>query len=158
MPNEHPDYAKWFNRSLKLLTFRPRTVKEISDYLIKKKVPQDLITQIIDQLVSRKLLDDRAFADWFIENRITFRPRSARILSQELLQKGIARDVIADALQTQLTEDQELAGAIKMAQKKLRHLKNLPEKERNLKMKSFLWQKGYNSKIIEQTLQSLQVR
>lgn len=155
MPNEDPNYAKWFNRSLKLLTFRPRSVREITEYLQRKKVASSLISEIVTRLLERKLLDDLAFAEWFVENRVSFRPRSARILSGELAQKGIARDIIDQALESHMGKDQELAGAIKLAEKKLRTLKFLPEKAKVLKIKAFLWQKGYSREIAEKALKTV---
>lgn len=152
------EFPKWYNRSLKLLSFRPHSIKEVTDYLLKKKVAPPLISKVIAQLTERKLLDDRAFAGWFVESRIAFRPRSPRVLQGELAQKGIAREVINEVLETQLNTEVELAGALKLAQKKLRLIKNLPDRERLLKIKSYLWQKGYGSDVVEKTLENLKTR
>lgn len=156
MSNENSfDFTRWYDLSLKLLAFRPRSVKEISDYLQRKKVPPFLTTQVISQLTERKLLNDRVFAEWFVENRVTFRPRSTRVLQAELLQKGVSRELITEVLRTQFDADVEFAGALKTAQKKLRHLRHPDDQVKWLKLSRFLGQKGYDYALIGKVLTTL---
>lgn len=85
-------YAKILN----FLSFRPRTEKEVRDRLKKYELEdheqQDLV---IAKLRDKGYLDDLAFARWFIESRNAHRPRSPRMLAQELMSKGVNRDDIS---------------------------------------------------------------
>jgi regulatory protein len=88
-------YAKLLN----FLSFRPRTVKEVRDRLKKYEMTdKDEQESLIMRLKDRGYLDDIAFAKWFIESRNAHRPRSPRMLAQELMSKGVGRDDIASVI------------------------------------------------------------
>ena len=87
-----------YERSLRYLSYRPRSEQEMRRYLENKDVEPDVITQVIDRLRRMRLLDDAAFAEFWVENRESFRPRGAWALRGELRQKGVASEVIEEAL------------------------------------------------------------
>ncbi|MBN1266253.1 MAG: RecX family transcriptional regulator [Anaerolineales bacterium] len=80
------------------LSRRPRTEKEIREYLGRKQVPDEVVDSVIDRLKQLDYVNDASFAAQWIENRQTFRPRSSIALKYELQQKGVANDIIASAL------------------------------------------------------------
>ncbi len=87
-----------YERSLRYLSYRPRSEQEMRRYLENKDVEPDVISQVIDRLRRMRLLDDAAFAEFWVENRESFRPRGAWALRGELRQKGVASEVIEEAL------------------------------------------------------------
>ena len=92
--------------ALKFLSYRPRSRKEITDFLRKKTSDTTLIDQTISKLENLKLINDEEFAKWLIESRSRSRPRGFRLLKQELSQKGIQ----LDASHYSLDAEFELAG------------------------------------------------
>lgn len=82
--------------ALKYLSYRPRSRKEIIDFLRRKTSVTDLINQTLEKLEKLKLINDAAFAKWLIESRSRSRPRGLRLIKQELRQKGINIDVKID--------------------------------------------------------------
>lgn len=76
------------NTAIKLLAIRPRTVVEMR-HSLGRKFGADVAEQIVDELLSRHLLDDAEFAMTWCQNRERSRPRSAFLMRQELLQKGV---------------------------------------------------------------------
>ncbi len=153
---EIDEVKKWYERSLKLLSLRPRSISEIRKYLSRKQVPDALILQIIDRLTSAKLLDDYAFAVWFVENRQEFRPKATPVLKFELIRKGINREIIEEVLLRKLGSTGESAGAYKVAEKKWRILKGYNLQEKKRKLQEFLWRKGYGRDIVRSILEKLQ--
>jgi regulatory protein len=83
----NPDYQKLLARCLKLLSLRPRSRKEIEDYLAKKTSDSELTNLLINKLTDLKLIDDAAFTRWLIESRS--KSRGSRFIQQELKSKGI---------------------------------------------------------------------
>lgn len=83
------DYTTLIRGCFKLLSIRPRSQKEIIDYLRKKTTDENLINKVLEQLKSAKFLDDAEFAKWVIDSRSRTRPRGKRLLLQELKSKGI---------------------------------------------------------------------
>ncbi len=87
-----------FERALKFLSYRPRSVAEMQRYLAEKKFDAPVIEQALERLSQLELLDDEAFARYWLENRDSFKPRGCRALRYELRQKGIADVIIEDLL------------------------------------------------------------
>ena len=104
--------------ALRFLDYRPRSVDEIRRHLKGKGFESDTIDEVVERLADVGLLDDRAFARYWLENRADFRPRGERALRQELRQKGVPDDIIAEALAEGHTEDESAyRAAVAMARK-----------------------------------------
>ena len=82
-------------------------------HLQRKAFDEETIEQVLAYLNGLELLDDVAFAQYWVEQRETFRPRSRYALGQELRQKGISREIVAAALE----EVDETAAARRAAEK-----------------------------------------
>ena len=82
------------------LKFRPRTEKEVRDYLHKKAPKYDFTQDIIDATLVRlkelKFVDDKTFIEWYVRNKMEAKPRSVYLLKQELFKKGAPRQLIDD--------------------------------------------------------------
>jgi regulatory protein len=85
------------------------------------------------------LLDDEAFARYWVENRNQFRPRGSRALRAELRSKGVADDAIRQALED-LSEDDVARQA---ARSQAKRLAQLPKKEFNKRLGDFLLRRGF---------------
>jgi regulatory protein len=87
------------NAALRLLATRPRTEREIRNRLRRNDVPDALITRVTEELKAAGLLDDAEFARLYIRDALTLRPAGGRHLRQKLLQFGVDRETIEDAMQ-----------------------------------------------------------
>ncbi|MCP4425262.1 MAG: hypothetical protein GY803_12270 [Chloroflexi bacterium] len=143
------DKAK--NTAVRLISNRPRSAAEIRRHLDRKGYDAQLIEAVISRLQAVKLLDDAAFARYWVEQRETFKPRSRMALEQELRQKGVSRDVI----ETAVTDVNETAAARRAAAKKARLWSNLPEEAFRKKLGGFLQRRGFHYGIIKQITNEL---
>jgi regulatory protein len=91
--------------ALRFLDYRPRSVMEVRRHLKGKSVAPEVIDEVVERLAGVGLLDDREFARYWLENRSDFRPRGERALRQELRQKGVPDDIIAEVLAQGHSED-----------------------------------------------------
>lgn len=82
------------NSALKFLSFRNRSVKEVRDYLVKKKFAPAEIAETIDNLIELKFLNDEKFAEEWVEIRTRIKPSGPIKLKFELRQKGIDEEII----------------------------------------------------------------
>lgn len=89
---------KVYNLALRYLGRRPRSVKEMKQYLSKKAASASDIKTTINRLLELKYLNDREFARQFISSRIRFKPKSVYALGYELRQKGISQGIVDDTL------------------------------------------------------------
>lgn len=140
----------------RFLSYRPRSEKEIRDYLAKKKTSVLLTALVIKTLEKQKYLDDKEFASWWIDQRMQFRPVGEWVLKAELLQKGISKKIIEEMVNGQwsIVNSQDLA--LKAAKKKLHHYKGLDQIEFRRKMGNFLARRGFDWETIKEVIEQLQ--
>ena len=132
-------------RAMRLLARRPRSEAEVRQRLQKAGVAEAVIAVVLERLRNAKLLDDEAFAKFWVENRTTFRPRSKRALQVELKRKGIATPALEEALVD--TNDAEAAYAL--ALKRAQRLAALPALDFRRKLSDFLARRGFNYETVE---------
>lgn len=145
-------FPKFYDRSLRFLSFRPRSEKEIADFLKKKKVGEATIKKILDKLKEYKFLDDREFARWLIEQRQGRKPRGKRLIEMELKQKGIAEPIIEEA-QNALSNQSELAK--KALEKKVAVYRHLNRVKAYQKLSQFLLRRGFDWETVKGTIDEI---
>ena len=152
------EFEKYLNQSLRFLSFRPRSEKEVIEKLREKKAPQEVIDRIVIQLKDHKFLNDADFAGWFIDQRLRFKPKSLGIIKLELKQKGIAPDTIEQVI-SNLSEETEndspkndLESAKKLVEKRLIRYKGLNRQEIYQKLGGYLARRGFNWDTIKKSI------
>ena len=130
--------------AIHFVSYRPRSVNEVRKNLKKKNIEEEIIDEVIERLIRGSLVNDRDFAQLWVENRSEFRPRGRRALRVELRQKGIEDDVIESAI-ADLNEDDL---AYKAAKKQARKYQQLEWQDYRKKMYGFLARRGFNYGII----------
>jgi regulatory protein len=147
------DFEKFYNAALRFLSFRPRSEKETRDRLFQKKAPKEVIDKIILKLKTQKFIDDEKFTKWWIDQRLSFKPRSITLIKRELLQKGVGKEIIdAQISNFQFPISNELENAKKLINKKIVRYKNLSKREVYQKLGSYLARRGFNWDTIKQSI------
>ncbi|MGI5916111.1 MAG: RecX family transcriptional regulator [Anaerolineae bacterium] len=88
-----------YEKALYYLSYRPRSEQEIERYLQGKGLDEEATATVLDRLRHARLVGDAEFAEFWVENRETFRPRGPWALRAELRQKGVADEIIDQALE-----------------------------------------------------------
>lgn len=96
---QRDEYATALDRSMGYLSYRPRSRRELSRYLDDRDVPVSVREQVLARLSELGLVDDVAFADWWVRNRSEHKPRGSLALRSELVECGVPQDVIGRALE-----------------------------------------------------------
>jgi regulatory protein len=78
----------------RFLGVRPRSRWEVERRLQRAGTTETVIAGALDRLGEFGLIDDLAFAHWWIEQRDRHAPRGHRLIEAELRQHGVGRDVI----------------------------------------------------------------
>lgn len=104
-------FGKLYTRSLEYALTRPRSLREMKDYLyrktrdtrtktghIKKGVSKELTERVFNRLTEKGYLDDAKFARFWVENRNVRKGSSLRKLQTELQSKGVERTIIDEVL------------------------------------------------------------
>ncbi len=149
------EFGKFYNKALKFLSYRPRSEKEIRDKLKSKKASDSMIQIILTKLKDQKFVNDEEFTKWWIEQRITFKPRSVRLIKMELKQKGIGQELIDSTFDNLQLTINDLESAKKLIQKRLNKYKNLSREEKFQKVSRFLASKGFNYDVIKEIFKEI---
>jgi len=149
------DFVKIYERVLKFFSFRPRSEKELRDWFRKKQIGEETQKLIYQKLRNLGYLDDEEFAKWWIEQRTTFRPSGLRLLTLELRQKGISKDLIAKLLNCHIVKDKEVELARKVAGKKLKLLKHLSDLELRQKLTAALIRRGFSFEVAKKVVDEI---
>jgi regulatory protein len=133
------------------LGYRPRSIDEVRQNLAGKDFSPVVIATAIERLAERGYVDDLAFARYWVQNRGTFKPRSHPALRYELRQKGVAEDIIQEALAG--LDETELAYAV--AQQRAARLRNPTEEDFRKKLGGLLQRRGFSFTTVRETLDRL---
>ena len=124
-------------------------------YLQDKGTSAAIEDEVIEHLTRAGLLDDLAFARFWVENRDTFRPRSGRMLRYELRQKGLSEETIAQAL-ADLDEEESAYRAGLRGGLRLTHLDEVSFRK---KLTAYLLRRGFPyevaNSVVERAWQEL---
>lgn len=138
--------------ALRFLSHRPRSEREVRRRLNEKGHDPDRVDRVVARLRELKLIDDREFADYWLENRALHKPRGSRALRAELFQKGLEREVVDEAL---ATERDELDDAYRAGVKRAATLSTLDEASFRQRLGQFLLRRGFDWETVTPTVDRL---
>lgn len=114
------EFSKFYARALEYALMRPRSEKELRDYLrgktferkvrvknrktgeyqtkVKPGYDASLVPLVMKRLEERGYIDDKRFASTWVENRHVAKGTSIKKLRLELQQKGVASQIIDEVL------------------------------------------------------------
>jgi regulatory protein len=137
--------------ALKFLSYRPRSVAEVRKRLQEKDLSAEAVEAVLGRLQEAHLLDDQAFARYWVENREQFEPRSARALRFELRRKGVPDGDISASLEELDEED----AAYRAARAQARRLNSLDIQNFRKRLGDFLLRRGFGYEVIKHAVNRL---
>jgi regulatory protein len=148
---EEDAFEKAYNSALGFLSYRPRSEAEVQRNLRGKDIPDPIIGAVLERLAHAGFLNDEEFAEYWVEQRERFKPRSARMLRHELRQKGVAAQHIDSAVDTV----DEAESARRLAVKRAARYTHLDREAFWQKLAGYLQRRGFRYATIKPILQEL---
>jgi regulatory protein len=133
-----------YQQAMLFLSYRARSESEIRRNLRKHEIPEVVIDETLERLRQDGLANDTEFASAWVENRTTFRPRSRRMMTMELRQKGLDDEAIRSAMEN--VDDE--ASAYEAAQKRAARFKGMEWNDFRKKLSEFLARRGFSYSVI----------
>jgi regulatory protein len=136
-----------------LLSYRSRGCQELQERLLRKGYEREVVQEVVEELKHLRYLDDRTFAREWVEMRLGEK-RGKILIRQELLKKGIDKEVIDDSIaegfkKIASTEDELAWRAI---EKRIPRYQKLEKSKAYRRIKDFLIRRGFSSEVTESTL------
>lgn len=82
--------------SIKYISIRLRSIKELKDYLKKKNNSENIIEEAISKLIKLGYLDDNKFSKAFIKDKLNFTMMGDYKIKGELIKLGVSPEIIEE--------------------------------------------------------------
>ncbi len=149
------EYARARDFAYMLLSYRSRTEYELFTRLLERGFRQGSVRQVLRSLKQSGLVDDRSFAEKWVEDMFSHRPMGRLRAEHELMKKRIHEDIIRDVCEKAYKEDTEERLARAVFEKKLSALGFYPEEAVRKKIFSFLQRRGFDFGVIHNLMKEL---
>jgi regulatory protein len=145
-----------YDAALSFLTARPRSRAEMRRRLLRPRPNRhtpapEVVDHVLARLERMGLLDDREFSEFWVEQRERFSPRSASAVRFELRQRGVAREITEETVDSDQDEERALAAG----RQRLRSLGGLDYETFRDRLGPFLLRRGFSYTIARQVTKTL---
>ncbi len=147
-------YLKAKEYAFLLLKFRLRSEKEITERLKQRNLPEQAIKETIVFLKEKKFIDDLVFAKTWVSSRLR-RPFGLRKIKQELTQKGLAKEIIQDALAQAKEHYNESQVVSQLAQQRFSKLKSIEPLKAKARVYGYLMRRGFSPDVIMEVIRDI---
>ena len=147
------------DRALGLLAGRPRGRIELQRRLAHgtkahPAPPPEQVQVVLDQLAEEGLIDDQAFAEFWVEQRDRFRPKGSLALRAELSQQGVARADVENAIAPERDLERAIAAGRPRAQR-LAQRAGMDAKTFRDQLGPFLQRRGFGYGVAREAVATL---
>lgn len=158
--NDDEKFLKTKTYAFRLLSIRPRSVKELKDrlhaYTSKYKIGREIVDKLLQYLQEVELVSDERFACWWIEQRQGLKPKGMQAIRLELIKKGISKDIIDSQMsKLNISSDTEFESAFSFAQKKYSYIKNESKEKQKRYIQGILLRRGFGWNTVSRVIDCL---
>ncbi|MFZ0158139.1 MAG: regulatory protein RecX [Kineosporiaceae bacterium] len=132
--------------ALRQLTAAPKTRAQLGENLARRGVPEGVAESLLDRFEQVGLLDDAEYARMWVESRHAGRGLSRRALEHELRARGIAHDLVRDAVGV-VDREAEFTAACDLLRRRLPSMQGDDPARRQRRLLGMLARKGYGSEL-----------
>ncbi|MBI4975042.1 regulatory protein RecX [Candidatus Peregrinibacteria bacterium] len=144
-------YEKFSIYAFRMIAKKRYTEHEIEKKLKARGADNGICQRIIERLKELDYLDDRKFARDYIDYRVKASPRGRFLISRELRNKGINKDLLNTVLDETPVNELELAK--QLVEKKNGKISKLPLIKQKSKMYQFLTSKGFTRETVYKAIE-----
>jgi len=150
------NFLKTKDAAFRLLARRLHSFQELKTKLLHKKYEIAIIEEVLFDLKSKNLLDDKKFADEFFNEKFSKKKIGKNRIRIALINKGVPRPIIDEVISS-ADDNTNLENAHSLAVKKINLLKDKVLDKRKIRSKiySYLNMRGFESDVIMKTLNNL---
>jgi len=140
--------------ALRLLGYRARSRAELRQRLLQKSYESGVVEEVLAALDRCGLINDTEFSEAWVRSRTGSRPQGRNRIAAELRQKGVARDVIDEALKS-VDPDTEMDLALAVGRRKMEQLRDEDLYAARRKLGSLLLRRGFGGEVCVKVLDIL---
>ena len=140
----------------RLLRLRPRSESELRNKLKLKNFAAALIDELIAYFKEKGHINDREFANFWIEGRLN-KPLGFKAIERELESKGLSDELIQELISLKKKDVDEASLARELTQRQFNKLKERKEPAEKIKPKlyGYLTRRGFSAETISEIITEL---
>jgi regulatory protein len=142
---------------LRFLSYRPRTVQEVKQYMERKQFAEEAARQVIEEMKRLGYLNDRQYAHEWVKQRKQNKGYGSLRLRQELMKKGIDPSYIDEAL-VEVSEEEERQLAMRIAERRYLRICDDPWPKVERRLGQYLLRQGYSISLVRSILNRFRQR
>ena len=135
----------------KYCAYQERCVKDVTEKLKAFELPQKEKESILAYLLDNRFVDDARFAKSFVKGKINQSGWGVNKIRFHLMQKGIAKDLIDEALQS-FDQEAYRQRLVEVLRTKSKTVKAVNEFEKKRKLAAYAMQKGFEANLVWEVL------
>lgn len=139
------------DKMAKYCAYQERCVKDVRDKLKSFDIPQESKDEILDYLLDNRFVNDERFAKSFVRGKVNQSGWGLNKIRFHLMQKGIAKEIIDEAL-GQTDEEVYRQRLIDVLKTKSKTVKAENEFEKKRKLAAYAMQKGFEGGLVWEVL------
>lgn len=142
-------------KALKYIFIRPRSRKELEDYLIyKKDFEKEVVNIVLDKLELKGSINDEEFAKWFVTQRLMNGKYGVNRIKNDLIKKGISNLIIQNVLTEEIDKDEQLEKIEVLIEKFDKEIKEEDKYKKKQKIVQRLLARGFRYEDIKLQIKS----
>ena len=139
------------DKMVKYCAYQERRVKEVRGKLKTYDIPQKEKDKILDYLLDNRFVNDERYANSFVRGKINQSGWGLNKIRFHLVQKGIAKDIIDEAL-GQTDEEAYRQRLIDILKTKSKIVKAENDFEKKRKLAAYAMQRGFEGDLVWEVL------
>ena len=139
------------DKMAKYCAYQERCVKDVRDKLKSFDIPQESKDEILDYLLDNRFVNDERFARSFVRGKVNQSGWGLNKIRFHLMQKGIAKDFIDEAL-GQTDEEVYRQRLVEILKVKAKSVKAETDFEKKRKLAAYAMQKGFEGGLVWEVL------
>ena len=144
------------DKMAKYCAYQERCVKDVRDKLKTFDILEEEKTKILDYLLDNRFVNDERFAKSFVRGKINQSGWGVNKIRFHLIQKGIDKDIIDEAL-GQTDNEVYRQHLIDILKAKSKTIKADSDFEKKRKLAAYAMQKGFEGALVWEVLKDLDI-
>ena len=142
------------DKMAKYCAYQERCAKDVKDKLRTFDIAEEEKTKILEYLLDNRFVNDERFTRIFVQSKSNQNDWGTNKIRYHLIQKGIAKDIIDEAL-GQTDEEGYRQRLIDILKTKSRTVKAASDFEKKRKLAAYAMQKGFEGNLVWEVLKDL---
>ena len=144
------------DKMAKYCAYQERCTKDVRDKLKTFDIPQEDQDKILEYLLDNRFVNDERFVKSFVRGKINQSGWGINKIRFHLVQKGIAKEIIDEALE-QTDEEVYRQRLIDILKTKSKTIKADSDFEKKRKLAAYAMQKGFEGNLVWEVLKDLAI-